>query len=319
MADTEIYRRLIDEINGYATASNRYLTHGSVDGYSDGYVTPGEASDIIDEFDKMLWAFGDRLGELVDAVEDGDRYEAEYNRECLGFNLYQCENYAKKWFTRNAYRDLKEDIFDPMRRQLPFKRYAVPQSRRIRSARYDFHPDYYSDDLEDGSIGAYDYGRDISSPSAPLGSPKGRPLEKGLGSDGGRKLARKWADVIDGYIREWRDILEPQSERYESGKGFELIHDESVKHLESLRELLMDFASSENTPNNNISHWLDDMDREWDALFRFLRKLCTKGFTRMIYNDLLKPLQADLHIAKRQKNIKVSYDRSQNLRHWRRA
>lgn len=103
-----IAERIIDNIGNYI--SPRYLTHGDVEGYSDNEISPGDASDILEELNWKLIHIRDILEKAIDDDDITDTDELDGLRGAID----EADSFAKDTLTREAYNSLAMDIFHPI-------------------------------------------------------------------------------------------------------------------------------------------------------------------------------------------------------------
>ena len=109
---------LTDTIRYYCGPGNRMLTHGDVEGYSEGELTPGDCSDIINELSR-------KLIRLADAIDEDDL-------EAFGFAYQDAWEYAREYLTGQSYGELDKDIFAPARRKFMISQGLIKSANNCR-------------------------------------------------------------------------------------------------------------------------------------------------------------------------------------------
>ena len=122
-----IAERIIDNIENYISPSNRYFTHGDVEGYYDNEVSPGDASDILKELNWKLIHIRDILEKAIDDDDIADTDELDGLREAID----EADSFAKDMLTAESYNSLAMDIFHPIIRNFN----VIKNSRRIYSSK----------------------------------------------------------------------------------------------------------------------------------------------------------------------------------------
>lgn len=112
--DEEIIERLENEIMGYTNLRNRYLTNGDVELFNDGAISEGEASDIITKVHRKLNVLKENLIDLKWAEEEDEDLALEWVKNSFE-DLY---SFARENLTANAFNNLKEDIFNVIKRNI---------------------------------------------------------------------------------------------------------------------------------------------------------------------------------------------------------
>ena len=121
-----IILNLMDECYWWANSRNRGITDGEINGYYEGEVTPGEASDLIIEIQGRLYDLADDLEYLYNCdEEDNDEY-----LEALKNDTLNIIDFCRDKLTDKGYEYLDENIFKPLKKVAGIRDEAVFNSRK---------------------------------------------------------------------------------------------------------------------------------------------------------------------------------------------